>query len=822
MNYRLSDVMGRWKTPDFRWRTILFVLAIPLALLILVRCSGTSDHDKPLRLVDEFRDAMVKGSPTQVGQTEPLSLWDFSREAQSGIETPANLGWMVGDGVTGLSVHQGRLKGKTRTDFPVIYVKRTSRLDEDDLLHSVEVRMKASDGTSLRMSGAGPDPPNFEEIIAAARGIPWLDTTPILPGDNFQTYTIPVARPAPASQTHHVFISPTDAPGADFEIESVRLVTRKEHLSRIPSGVSWQGLSDIYREALVSRSPESIEVPLRLPERPWLDLGIGTPEDGPVTFTVHVVEDSGTRLLRRRTVTTPHRWESVPLDLSEYGGREISLRLSLSAAEAGRLGFWGSPAIRSRGQRAGAESGNPQGVILIVADTLRADHLNSHGYGRETAPFLTEMASRGALFKNSIAQATWTKVSVPSIVTSLYPTSHRVIDFDDRLPAAATTLAEVYREAGYATVAYSSVLFSGKFTNLHQGYEELHESGSTSKEKPSKTAREYVDRLAEWLEIHRDGPFFAFLHVFDPHDPYEPHRPYNSMWADLSRKKEHEEQLEQVRKVIQDPLMKRFGMPSREELLQAGLDPEAYVDYDIGWYDGSIRAMDAELARLVERLEDLGLAESTLLVFTSDHGEEFLDHGKMFHGQSVYGELSRVPLLFFQPGRIREGVAVEETVQTIDIMPTLLELSGLSGPGGLMGQSLVPLMVSRESESAAEVVADWSSRPSITEKNRTGNPAGPAPRDIEQTAIIYDGWKLVVTTREDSDDPTRFELFRQPDDPLDQENRADQHPKVVQELKEMLVQWRETALAARLTEEDPTTGMSQEELQRLKSLGYIQ
>ena len=329
--------------------------------------------------------------------------------------------------------------------------------------------------------------------------------------------------------------------------------------------------------------------------------------------------------------------------------------------------------------------------------------------------------------------------------------------------------------------------------------------------------------LAEWLEIHREVPFFAFLHVFDPHDPYEPHRPYNSIWADLTRKEEHEEQLEEVRKVIQDPLMKRFGMPSRDDLIQAGLDPREYIDYDIGWYDGSIRALDTEVARLVERLEELGLADKTLLVFTSDHGEEFHDHGKMFHGQSVYGELNHVPLVFRLPGRISEGVTVEETVQSIDIMPTLLELNGLSGPAGMMGQSLVPLMTSRQSGSSNGEAAGWSSRPAITEKNLASDAVGaPPPRDIEATAIIYEGWKLIVSTRKDSDDLPQFELFRQSGDPLDQENLADQHPEVVERLEGMLEEWREVALAGQLTEEDSTTGMSQEELQRLKSLGYIQ
>ena len=108
----------------------------------------------------------------------------------------------------------------------------------------------------------------------------------------------------------------------------------------------------------------------------------------------------------------------------------------------------------------------------------------------------------------------------------------RRADFNDRLPAAATTLAEVYRAAGYATLGFASNLFTGQFTNLHQGFEEQHEDGSLPNQGSSKTAREYVDRLASWLEAHRDVPFFAFLHLYDPHDPFEPGRPYDTMWAD--------------------------------------------------------------------------------------------------------------------------------------------------------------------------------------------------------------------------------------------------------------------------------------------------
>ncbi len=209
---------------DFRWQKVPYAALVPVTLL-LVACSGPTGSQGPVRLVDRFQEDMVMGAPTEVREAEPLGLWDFTIEVDA--ESAPNLGWKAGDGVSGLSVVEGRLTGKARTDFPIIYVKRTQQLDENDLVHSVEIRMRASEGTNLRISGAGPEDPDFEEIMGVARGFPWRDTTPILAGEGFQTYTISVSQAAPASEIHHVLISPTDAPGADFEIESVRLVTRK-------------------------------------------------------------------------------------------------------------------------------------------------------------------------------------------------------------------------------------------------------------------------------------------------------------------------------------------------------------------------------------------------------------------------------------------------------------------------------------------------------------------------------------------------------------------------------------------------------------------
>jgi arylsulfatase A-like enzyme len=138
---------------------------------------------------------------------------------------------------------------------------------------------------------------------------------------------------------------------------------------------------------------------------------------------------------------------------------------------------------------------------------------------------------------------------------------------------------------------------------MHQGFEELHEATSVHDPGyPAKSARTYVDRASDWIERHQGTPFFMFLHVFDPHDPFEPRSPYDALWADPSKKAEHQKNLENVKKVIENPLLKQFGMPNRAELEKAGIDPGHFVDHDNNWYDGSIRGMDAEVARLLERL----------------------------------------------------------------------------------------------------------------------------------------------------------------------------------------------------------------------------
>ena len=786
---------------------------MPLAGLAAGCGNGSATADRPasIALVDLFGRDGVEVSDSPSISIPPRAAWRFAAPVRSDVPeaTAATWGWTGQGGVTDLAVRDGRLVGETNSDFPILHVTWDDDEGAADDLHSIEIRLRVSAGENLRVTFQDSHEPDIEDV----RSGDWGLETPIIPGDEVRTYTIANDGGTDTSDVRQIFVRPTDASGARFEIDSVRLLFDREQLAETPSGVGWHGLSEIYHESLVAKAPETIRIPLSLPARPWLDLSVGTYEDRPVTFRVSVDQAGAAEpnVLLERTVTTPDRWEAALVDLTPFAGEEITLSLSVSAADPGTIGFWGSPVVRNDGQPPSGAGDSPQGVILIMADTLRRDHLDMYDYGRETAPVLSRMASEGTLFRDTISQASWTKVSTPSIHTSLYPTTHTVKQVADRLPTSATTLAEAYRAAGYATLSFSSVGFTGQSSNMHQGFEELHESGSRTADNQTKSAREYVDRLLPWLETHQDVPFFVFLHVFDPHSPFEPRPPYDTLWADPSRKAGFEAELERVREFIETQTLRQRGMPSREEILEAEVDPDEFISQYHDWYDGSIRGMDTEIGRLLEGLQALNLGDSTLVAFIGDHGEEFLDHGRTWHGHTVYGELVNVPLLLWWPGVVPASLTVDEMVRSIDLMPTLLALSGLSAPEGIQGQSLLPLM--GDAMGGAGAVAAWIVRPAASERDLG---------DGRSVSLVADGWKIVQNTDLPDEDHPEFELFDHRQDPLNLVNLADEHPDIVERLTKEVDRWQRQAESAQLqSDEELGATLSADELKRLRSLGYV-
>jgi arylsulfatase A-like enzyme len=811
---------------------LLVVLGISVLLLTRLQTDGngsTARGPVAIHLVEEFKPENVKGTQQETVTVPPRTEWRFGGFAPSpsGEPNSATGGWRVFEGVADLHVRDGRLVGHCTSASPRITVEMPSRPDDTDLLHSIEIRMCSSAGAYMGI-GCFNDSNHFVGLFG----------TPIIGDGEIRTYAIKSRWSPAASKIKHVRIGLPDANEATFEIEYVRLIFRKEYLASIPSGVNWQSLSKIYRQTMIAQTSEVIQFPLTLPDQPWLDLAIGTIEDGPVTFQVKIrLADEPTEgvALLRRTITTPHRWEPVKVDLSEYARQDVILSLSLAGQKAGTLGFWGSPVIRNNGaiprpfiRENGAFSREtPQGVILIWADDLRWDHLDVYGYSRQTAPVLRQMAEEGTLFHDCLSQAPWTLPSTVSLLTSLYVTTHGVYAEGPSarlsLPASATTLAEVFHQAGYATLSFVSMQYAGGQYNLDQGFEELHEYNSAVEFEwggiSRETSREYVGRLLGWLEDRREVPFFVFLHLLDPHAPFKPYPPYDTLWADPTTKKKHEVYVEKL-----------GGLhPSLEEVEKAGIDPDDFIAARIDLYDGSIRAMDTEIGRLFERLEELGLDEKTLVIFCSDHGEEFYDHGKLGH-HGAYSEVTHVPLIIRWPTVIPEGIEVFETIRTIDLMPTILELCRLPVPQAVQGQSLLPLFdtakqdtdesVAMSDRNAASTAVQWRKEPAVCEHLRSEREKRRNPKNRDSYAIILDGWKLNVYEPQEGD--PEYELYDHRKDPLDQVNLADKHPEIVERLAEDFKAWKEKAAAARLApDSEIEKQLTSEQLQHLRSLGYL-
>ncbi len=787
-------------------------------------------------LVERFDEAELVGAVEPKAPSDPTA-WRFDGTRVAEDADDATRGWTALHGVEDLRVEGDKLVGRTG-EVPLLEIPLPAQGIGDDTVHAVEIRLRATAGSQLGVFFLAEDELDVPELVEELREDPTADlTVDLVPGDEVREYRLTSANAGFAysyslSSIRRLLLMPTDEAGAAFELESVRIVSRGEHLASVASGIGWHGHQEVYRESIVSRTPERVVFELSLPPDPFLDLAIATLEGAPLTFVVEgrARGTSEWSTLLRRTVTTPERWSQANVDLGRLGPGPVELALVLEAETDGQIGFWGGPVVRARGARPLASAPSiarralteerepPQGVIVVLADTLRRDHLPMYGYARDTAPTLQRLAREGTLFEDAISQGTWTKVAATSLLTGLYGTTHGLADMSDRLPATVTTLAECFREAGYATFATSSVPFTGKLSNLHQGVDVFYERGSIDGDfLAAKTARPFADHLLPWLENVRDVPFFALLHVFDPHSPFEPAAPWNARWMDADVMAEHRAHMERVSEVIESDFMKDQALPNREEMAASGVDAATYVEREKIWYDASIRAMDEEIARLVERLEELGLAERTLIAVVSDHGEEFLEHGRHFHGYTAYGEMLNVPLLLWWPGVVPAGLRVEETVETIGLMPTLLGLSRIPVPAEVQGQDLLPLMIQGHPPEAL----GYASRPAFSERRIAPEAFDDDEHPVSSFVVIDPPWKLIRNTERPEGWP-EFELYDHAADPLNLHDVAEANPAIVERLARRLATWREEVEAAAVSVEASLEELGEEDLEQLRALGYAE
>ena len=394
----------------------------------------------------------------------------------------------------------------------------------------------------------------------------------------------------------------------------------------------------------------------------------------------------------------------------------------------------------------------PLNVVLISIDTLRADHLSSYGYPRPTSPSLDRLASQGVLFENAFSHAPMTAPSHMSLMTALYPESHGVLNTDagaDPVPGSSLaegipTLASILKASGYRTEAFTrggNMHASHGFARGFDRYEHLRSDAQGIFHEAIEALRRLSDGAQQ--------PFLLFVHTYQTHAPYLAPAEHRKRFVDAGY----------GGRITGDrgELMREVGM--RYESIHAEFwrrvdrsDPRDTQQLrDL--YDACILYTDEQVGKLLAALEELELDDRTIVVVLSDHGEQFLEHGKFEHDE-LYDELLRVPLIVRVPngvGGFTAGLRPTPTVRLVDVMPTLLDLLGLEEPKHLQGRSLLPLLAEEE----------MIPRYLFAQHRSEG-----------LSALRAGSWKLI----QGAPDPQLFNLERDPDE---RHNRSESHPELL-------------------------------------------
>jgi arylsulfatase A-like enzyme/tetratricopeptide (TPR) repeat protein len=308
--------------------------------------------------------------------------------------------------------------------------------------------------------------------------------------------------------------------------------------------------------------------------------------------------------------------------------------------------------VRKSWAQRGVEKPN---VLLITLDTTRADHLGAYGYREGETPNIDALAGRGVLFAQATAAAPLTLPAHSSIMTGTYPTYHGVrVNGNTALSPAQTTIAETLKERGYATGAWVAAFVLDGRWGLNQGFDVYDDRFDLGKYKHldlgsvQRPGNEVVDAALGWLDAHDKGPFFAWVHLYDPHTPYEPPEPFLSKYQPRGMR---------------------------------------------GLYDGEIAFADQQVGRCLSWLRSHGVEDRTIVVVMGDHGEALGDHGEASHGYFVYDDTLHVPFILSAPLDRLRGVRVDAQVSSVDLLPTLFELLGIAVPARAHGRSLLPVML---------------------------------------------------------------------------------------------------------------------------------
>lgn len=453
------------------------------------------------------------------------------------------------------------------------------------------------------------------------------------------------------------------------------------------------------------------------------------------------------------------------------------------------------------GNRAPARRFN---VLLITVDTLRPDHLGCYGYDRPTSPNIDRLAAGGVRFRTAITAAGRTVQSFPSILTGVYPMVHglRYEGQSSDALGSRTTLTGLLKAAGYASFAVTQGLNVGLHRDFDMYDPDIYIDPQGRKVMvPTRNDRDASRKAAQWLRARRGAtaPFFLWMRYNAPHWPYDPPAPFTERFDPGYR----------GRHTFNDE--PRPGLERGDIIFGKTRLPERELQHAVAHYDGEVAYADAAIGDLLKTLEDLGEFDRTMVVLTADHGENLGEHDYFFeHGAYLYDATVRVPLILRAPTLLPTGRTVNAQARTIDIVPTILDLLGLSIPAGMQGISLA---------GRARGETSGAAPPAYSESGRNFYPENPR-QYVDGVAgkwrmVRTDRYKLIMIPRKP--EPI-WELYDLDADPNEATNLIDAPPAGAADLRAILL---DLVASDPLAHDEGSPPLPSELEDRLRSLGYV-
>ena len=522
---------------------------------------------------------------------------------------------------------------------------------------------------------------------------------------------------------------------------------------------------------------ESAQYRIALPARPLLTFGAGLSYAGqgeaPGWYRLAVRANG--RALAERTINprAAHGWKDVSIPLGGLG-RETTLEFDLRFTDRdGRdiprpadllLGV-ADPVVHDLDGY-----GQAKGVILVSIDTVRRDHVGAYGYAKPTTPRLDALARGGILCQDAVSTSSWTLPAHLSMLTSVDPGAHGGTDMGHGYNHRVPTLAALMRKAGFATQAVTSHLYVSPVYGLDDGFDNMdfHQD---------RRATDVADRAIEILDRVGDRPFFLFLHLYDPHWHYDPPEAQRRLF-------------ETAYSGSLTGLWQDFSKHDRSNTTAADL---AHL---LALYDGEIRYADDEVGRVLEHVKARGLDRGTLVVVTSDHGEEFLEHGSWEHQKTLYEEVVRIPMVIAGPGV--EPRQEKWQTSLLDVMPTILAWAGLPASPAQQGRSLLRTPGTREMYGETDHTVDHTHKVFL----RAGA-----------------GWWKGILSLDADGKPVREEWYDLAADPGETTSKTLQNNVADAIRARTIARWRE---ARGRGGPAPAVQLTPEQRERLRATGYVQ